>query len=204
MSRAPRLAAAAWIVAAVGLVAVPVGVALTGERASFFTRDVFSIASIPVYAGLISNLGIFLWCATAAVCLFAAALARDPEAARFLAASGLFSGLLLVDDFFMVHEWIVPRLLHVSEKSMYGVYAVLGLAWLWRFRRRILTGRPGLLALALGLFALSILFDFLEPAHPPGIAPGWRYMIEEGPKLVGIATWAAYLALESARALEAP
>ena len=56
------------------------------------TRDPAAILDVPVYVGFLSQIGILLWAATAAICLFSAAVLwrREPvdSIARFLVCSG--------------------------------------------------------------------------------------------------------------------
>jgi hypothetical protein len=182
---------AAWAPALVALFLLPAGARATGYPLSFFTRDVFSLAEIPVYAGLLSNAGILLWCSTAAISLFTAlVIAHASEARRFFLGFGLLSVLLMMDDFFMLHEWIVPRFLGLPEYVASGAYGLVTAALLIAARREIRLREPALLGVALVLFAASVTMDVLE--RPP--APAWHYLIEEGFKLLGVVTWFVYFA----------
>lgn len=73
-----------------------------------FTRDPSSIVELHSYEGILSNLGALIWCATTAVCLFSAWLLlsqdRRSQMGRFLLLAGFTTGVLLVDDFFLLHE----------------------------------------------------------------------------------------------------
>lgn len=192
----------AWpvYVAAVGaLAALPLLSRIAGEPLSLFTRDVFSIAEIPVYAGLYSNVGIALWAATCAICLYTAWLVRESSGWRgdrgVLAAFGALSGVLMVDDFLLVHEWIAPEFLHVPEQVVYASYGVALAALLVAFRRRLLERGVGQLGAALVFFAASLAMDVTE--RPP--APAWRYLGEEGLKFLGIVAWTLYFVRFAAR-----
>jgi hypothetical protein len=155
---------------------------------SFFTRDVFSVANIPVYGALLSNVGILLWCASATLCLFTATAVRG-GARRFYVGFGVLALLLLADDFFMLHEWIVPRLTGLPESAVAAAYVVLMALLLVGARREVAAHEPRLLGLALALFGASVALDVIE--RPP--APAWHYLGEEGLKLLGIVTWLVYV-----------
>ncbi len=200
-----RAAVAACVPALLVLAALPFAARTLDVHVSFFTRDVFSVGGLPVYAGALSNLGVFLWCGTAAVCIFAAIVVRsaDRGAARFLLVAGAFTALLMLDDFFMLHEWVFPVALDIPEDIIPLTYAAIGVAWIVAFRRRVLAGEPALLALALALLGASEVLDLLEPEHAPGDAPAWRYLTEEGLKFLGLVTWGTWLARESARSVRA-
>jgi len=180
----------AWILAPLAalLAAVPLASRATGTPIGDFTRDIFSTAEVPLYTGIVSNVGIILWGTTAAICLFARGLAPEAAARRFLLASAAVSAALAVDDAFMIHEWVGPRLTGLDEKVFLGTYAVGFAAYLAAFRGAIRRAGPGALAVALGLFALSTGMDVIEPED----AAGWQYLTEEGFKLLGIGVWLGF------------
>lgn len=186
---------------ALALAALPFLPAVTGEPVSRFTRDVFSIAEIPVYSGFYSNLGIALWGATCAVTLFVARLLGGRPGGwggsrGALLGFGALSGVLMVDDFLLVHEWIAPEFLGIPEKVVFGAYGAVLAVLLVVFRRAILERRPGHLVVALGLLGASLGMDLIE--RPP--APGWHYVVEESLKLLGIAAWTVFFLRWSASA----
>ena len=158
-------------------------------------RDPLAVAEMSttcckVYYGAISSLGVLLWASAAAVCLFAAAvlytLARPLAEPVFMASAGLLTGLLTIDDLFLVHENVLPAF-GVSEPVTYLAYGLCGLAYLLVSWREILRCRYGLLALAVVLLAASVVVDwFFHSDHPA------RIVIEDGAKLGGIFAWASF------------
>ena len=120
------------------ITAVAVFALLTGRPGSFFTRDPFVIARLPFYAGLISNVGILLWCALCTVCFFNSVvlkkLANGSDWGRFFLYSGILTFILLFDDLFQFHRILYPRFLHVSMALTSAAYAGLAIWLLWRFR----------------------------------------------------------------------
>lgn len=163
---------------------------LSGLPFGDLTRDPAGINETPVYVGFLSNIGILLWAAAAAVCLFAVRLlgpGSHPVARRFLLASGAFTLLLTADDLFLLHERVVPNLLGVSELASMAVYGLLGGAYLAFFLPVIRRTRKVLLVLAIVFFGLSIAVDLFHPPVPAYL------LVEDGAKLVGIAAWLAYL-----------
>ena len=158
------------------------------------TRDMTAIAGIHPLTGVLSNLGVLLWCAAASICLFSALTIHhvaSKDIFWFLFSSGLLSLYLLFDDLFQFHEDLASRYLGLDEKV---VYAVLGLAvfgYLTAFRRVILRTEYVFLLLAVGFLSSSVVIDaILQPwmwrlGH-------WEFFFEDGAKWLGIAAWCSY------------
>ena len=156
-------------------------------------RDPLAAANAPPYYGFASNAGIVVWCATAAVCLFAAAIrwqsgADDNRRVWFLAYAGGLTTVLMLDDFFMLHEAIFPYYLFIPEPFVFGAYGLGMLAYLVLFRRTILSLEPLLLALCFGFLALSMIGDLLWE-QPDDV---WTSLFEDGSKFIGICLWSAF------------
>jgi hypothetical protein len=181
---APTLCA----IAAVALISLQ-----TGINVSYFTRDPSEILQAPFYIGLLSNLGILIWSAAAAICLFGALLLARNSGARewraFLMAFGLLTMWLALDDVLTLHEIVIPNYLHVPQKLFLAMLGGCVLLIAVRFRMSILQTDYVLLAVAVGFFALSILFDAVQGR----IALPQHHYFEDGTKLMGIVGWAVYL-----------
>ena len=93
--------------------------------------------------------------------------------------------LLGLDDIFLLHESVFPYL-GIHEKVVYATYAGLVLFYLVKFYPTILKTEYILLVMALGFFALSVIFD---KSSIPGIDP---YLLEDGVKIAGIVSWMFY------------
>jgi hypothetical protein len=52
----------------------------------------------------------------------------------FLFWSGLITSMLLLDDFFLVHDALIPRYLGLSEKLIFLSYGMVTAWYLLRFR----------------------------------------------------------------------
>ena len=175
----------------------------TGIAIAEFTRDPLGFTDIPVYTGVLSNLGAVIWSGAAAVCFFSYGISQTRAGGgaspHFLLAGGLITLLLLLDDFFMLHEVVFPEHVGIPEDVVYTTYAVLLLGFLVWFRATILQTDYLLLALGLAGLGFSIGVDLIASmVSLPGL-----YVFEDGAKLFGIVSWAAYFVLVSARRIVA-
>jgi hypothetical protein len=174
--------------------AVVVGISLyaisTGRRVWYFTVDPFIIGNLPFYAGILSNIGILLWSASATVCFFSVTILRNEELLKrykwFLIMSGLMTSLFLFDSFFQMHRIFYPNRLHLSTFMVFCVYIVLGLWYLFFFRKQIMETEYLMLALALGFLGLAVIIDTVS------IVPRGRTALSDFFKLYGILSWLIY------------
>lgn len=163
-----------------------------------FFIDPVAEFNAPMYIGLISNLGVLLWGAAASVCLFGGWLCLQSEGHRekgwFLTCAGLISAMLMLDDLYLLHEEVIEDHLFIPQEFVFLAYGVMVLCLLVRFRKLILSTDYLLLLLAFVFLATSIAVDvFVKPEEFTvfGDIPG-RHIIEDGFKLLGIATWSVY------------
>lgn len=155
----------------------------------FLTGDPLSISGDPVYTGFLSQIGIFLWAATAAICLFSAKVLPThsdcSKIKRFLFVSGILTLLLGLDDMFLLHEEVFPHF-GIPEKAVFGGYAGFLIFYLIRGYSTLLNTEYVLLGIAFVFFSGSIGLDLWQP---PNIDP---FLVEDGMKLVGIVSWLVY------------
>lgn len=153
------------------------------------TRDATYISNAGFYIGLISNLGIVLWAGAAAICLLVYAMLRErvwaSRAPLFFLASALFTLVMLGDDLMQLHS-IIPEYFGIKQKGIIAVYGLGAALYLYWFRAHILASDYMPLVVALALFAVSAAIDLI-----PGEFRG-QYLLEDGTKFAGIATWFAY------------
>ena len=158
------------------------------------TRDVTAIAHINPLSGMLSNLGIILWCLSASVCFFAATLLRQSQPREcfwFIFSAALLTTYLLFDDLFQFHETLADHYLGLNEKVIYVALGTAATAHLVRFRRIILRTRFDVLLLAFGFLAVSVVMDEITEVIPLRLGD-WEYFFEDGTKWIGIACWSSY------------
>ena len=160
-----------------------------------FTRDPSAIVELHSYEGIVSNLGAMIWCAAATLCLFCAILLLSKDHSSplgaFLLLAGATTGLLMADDFFMLHEKLDA--LGLSEHMVAVVYGGLVLIMFWGYRAQLEQGNMVIFFSALGLLALSAGVDLIE--HPVEAWIGqWRVLFEDGFKFLGLVGWFGYFA----------
>jgi hypothetical protein len=99
---------------------------LTGNSISSLAKDPAEIRHFPPYIGMLSNWGVILWVVTATICLFSVVLLKLQKATdgrfKFLLVSGLFSLLLGLDDLYLLHDRLLPRIFHMPEIFFYLLY----------------------------------------------------------------------------------
>jgi hypothetical protein len=155
---------------------------------------------IPVYIGFVTKVGVLLWCIAATACfLIAHILARVPQRKAnlqmmFFSQAGLISTLLLLDDFFMIHEKVMPVYFGISEKVLFSGYMLMVLAYLRRWLSKILATDYLILLLSFSFFGLSIAIDLI-PNHK-------ITFIEDAAKFLGIVGWCAYFVRTGIKELE--
>lgn len=192
-----RFPARAYLIAAglLGLaVALLLGAAwLRGIPVIRMLRDPASYYEYSPLSGIVSYAGILLMTSTAAVCAFAARVGFRWR--EVLAGVALFSGYFALDDLFMLHEGVWPRLGIPEEAIMLG-FAVALLVIL----RSVRTQAPGRiwgLYVALALMGGSILIDIsLQSDHAT--------VVEDVLKFMAIGTWALFWAGVASVAVRIP
>ena len=162
---------------------------------SRLTRDPLSLGKLNPIFGIVSNFGVLIWCAAASICFFTAILLRkgaDKSASKFLFYSGMITLMLLADDFFVIHESLRDYY-GISEKITYAVYlGIIGL-YLGKFRKLIVNKNIILLILSFGFIGMSVIIDLFQKSVMSSL-PGY-FLIEDGLKLMGIASWAGYFSV---------
>lgn len=157
---------------------------------SILTRDPLAITKGEFYFGLLSNIGIMLWCGTASLCIFTYFILRNVYPGldqNFFLCSGLITLFLLVDDLFMLHESVFPLYLGMDEQMVNIVYLLFIGYLLIRYRYKILRTPYLILVSSLGFFGLAVIADTKLTGPSP-----YRHLFEDGFKFLGILGWFYY------------
>lgn len=177
--------------------------AFTDLSMSCLVSDLTEVARVHPLAGILSNLGILLWSATAAILFFSAFLLynylRRPDF-LFLLVSAIFTGYLLFDDLFRFHEIVAWVLFGLEELVIYILIIIGSIIYTIIFFRLILsTKHLVFFFLALAFLGFSLMCD-TPPFHPfmETLGDG-RHLLEEGLKWLGIVSWSAYFIMTSFR-----
>ena len=160
----------------------------TNLNLAHLTMDQSAVANIPPYIGVFSSIGILLWCVCAAICLFTYGVLKKAnqaqEYANFLLFSGLITTLLLIDDLFLLHEFVFPKYLYISERIVYAAYMIVFSSFFIRFRKIFQKTEFVILLAAILSLGLSMIADMIWEGLPT--------FVEDTFKLVGITTWVTY------------
>jgi hypothetical protein len=166
-----------------------------GLNIPMVTRDITTIVNAHPLTGMLSNLGILLWCSTSSICLFTVlAFFRklDQISINFLLGGGVISAYLLFDDLFSFHENLAPKYLGFSEISIYISVFLIVLFYIRINRKIILETQFSLLIIALFFLGISIFTDVFWKIITNAKSIDWFYLIEDGTKWLGIVGWFSY------------
>jgi hypothetical protein len=166
--------------------------------------DPTEFTDVPFYTGIMANLGILLWAATASICLFVAIFLPQLVGKAwkdFFLVFGLLTLLLLIDDLLRIHDEIFPVYFGIKGDVIGIGYFLLTLLCLLRYRSLIFQYPYTFLVMALGLFAVSVAIDVAPPVIKHRFSAADLLFFEDSAKLLGIANWLAYFAHLSAAIL---
>lgn len=150
------------------------------------TRDPNSILGAPFYVGILSQLGILLWGATATVCLFTAHTLRSTAQSGFLWHAGVLTLALTLVDLLQLHESDTLELAGGSELLVVAAICSWALVVFWRYRTVVRGSDYLVLVLSLAFGSISVLMDSSE------FSSGRATFVEDGAKLLAISFWLLY------------
>jgi hypothetical protein len=198
-----RLFIAVYAFAAVFLLVLFTISRVSGISLKYFTADPFSLSEPHYYNGFVSNIDILLWCTVVVSCLLTyAVIRRDRQQqkwSRFFLFSGLMSLMLMLDDLYMFHDYIMPGKLHLPQEIVYSLYLLVLVGYLVYSGRMILKTNYWPFAVALIFFGISLGFDVVQ--RPVGDLIGNQsieYLIDDGAKFLALAGWSSYFLMTSA------
>lgn len=166
---------------------------ITNVSIEHLTRDIAATTKVSPFYGVISNVGILLWCASASICLFGFVVLQKlknhvylkSNIRSFLLFSGLITLFIMFDDLLMLHEEVFPNL-NVPETIVYLGYAGILAFYILKFRKTILKTEWTIFVLGFLFLGASISLDLI-PIEGSKIT-----LLEDGFKLLGIAGWFSY------------
>ena len=163
---------------------------------SLVVRDLAQTCGYPIGVGMISNLGILFWGAAASICLFTTFSDNiNREISKLLLLGGVFSGLLCIDDLFLLHDR------YVGQDFLNLTYLSISIFLLIRFR--MILKKIGVFNLLISILflGLSIFFDgVIQQIFNQSYE--LTQLIEEGFKFIGIACWLNFWCKASSYALK--
>lgn len=170
----------------------------TGLPLGYFTRDPAAVMEARVYVGFVSTVGLIAWWTAAVAMAFGAWHARLRDARDRMWAFGIAAvaiAYLAIDDAFQLHEDVYLRL-GISDHLVEPAYVIVTIGLVVAARRFLETTGWRLLVIAGAWFSVSVASDLATD--------DMRYVgFEDGAKLLGIATLAAYCLQTATRELAA-
>ena len=165
-------------------------------KLNLVVRDLAQTCGYPIGVGMISNIGILFWAAAASICLFTSfSEIINNESSKLLLLGGVFSSLLCIDDFFLLHDrYIGPDFLNLT-------YLSISIFLLVRFQRILKKIGVSYLIISILFLGLSIFFDgVIQQIFNQSYE--LTQLIEEGFKFIGIACWLNFWCKSSSYALK--
>lgn len=173
--------------------------ALTDMSYAELMNDPADTKDFNPFLGIISTLGLFGWAAGAGAALVAYVVLSHfgdaPQERRFFFAAAMFTGVLLVDDAFMLHEHILPGVVGIGERYVKAAYLLLAAAFVLAFFRMIAAPNALLMLSSAVFFLMSLLFDNPVFVHRSGSEESEfaLYFVEDGSKFIGIVLWSTFI-----------
>lgn len=185
------------IVWAVAIAVVTVAGLQRSVPVSELFLDPASVAGVPWWTGLLSQLGLLGWTIAAAAAgggaWLAGRLGRH-TAAVFLGSGALLTALLLADDLLQVHAVLLPGIGIDKPLSQLLIVAPAPV-WALTQHREILRTRWLVFVAAILGFAVSTGVDMW---WAPTAGDTGRTLVEDGAKFLGICAWAQYFTMTTA------
>lgn len=160
---------------------------ITGDSANYYNAHPFT--------GIVSNIGALMWCSTSCICLFVGLLLNSKgikNEASFLLSSSIFTFILLIDDFFMFHDFIFYSFQGITmEPIIFLIYAFFLIRYCMSYFKIIIENNYYIFSAAIIFLGLSVILDLYFPSE------GLEYFVEDSFKLIGIASWMLYFTTTS-------
>ena len=186
------------IIAPIAIYSSIIGLSIAnGTEPILVIRDLAQTYGSPILIGLISNLGVLMWAASASIALFSSlsGLIGKREKSNFLFLGGILTCVLCLDDFFLLHDrYIGPDLL-------YATYSIIGIYILIKFRKIIIEIDFLPFISSVFFLGLSIIFDkFFQAIFAENYLN--VNLLEECFKFIGIACWLNFWSKASINSLK--
>lgn len=147
-------------------------------------RDPAQQSGASSFLGFLSNIGVWMWVSAAAIAFYTVLTRSGYRIYRhreLLLLLGIFSVVLAIDDFFMLHDR------YINQWLCYAIYVIVAAALFLRHSQTIVQLDGFSFLLALGLLGSSIMTDTFQ-GHVP-IDYITTQIAEEAFKFCGAATW---------------
>lgn len=187
----------AWVIVVVivgvvaALAAFHAFATIEGRPFKYLSKEPAETLGVPRYIGWQAHT-VVLITMTGAVCallgrLLVRRIGGDRTQARFLLGVGLFTVLLVLDDFLQFHESVYPWF-GIHEIAVYPAYGVIIACILWFWGRKVVHQDRAMGLLSGAFLAVSVGVDRWGSAHAV-----WFNLIEDGAKMLGLTLWSVFL-----------
>jgi hypothetical protein len=189
-----------------------------GVPMSIYFDDTSAVFKYGSLNGLISNIGIFLLASAASVFVFSYFFMKDRDYDRnvlsFLMSFGIITAILMIDDWFLIHEMVGDLLAgiflvseDVGELLTFIIYAGIFVYFTIRYRKIICQTEYFLFTSAIVLLGISLAIDLNSFIFPLEEGTIWFKIFavgEEVVKFFAIINWFTYAIRTSYKLLKNP
>ncbi|MFQ6548051.1 hypothetical protein AADZ90_008830 [Aestuariibius sp. 2305UL40-4] len=147
-------------------------------------KDTATVYQLPIFTGLVTEIGIYTLVTGAAIACFGAVMAQIDR--RKLMAAGALSAVLAFDDRYLFHERLAPAYFGASEEVVILLYAIWAIAVTLSFGRRLVAPAQWPLLLSGVALFVSVALDILSD-DALGLP-----VAEDLAKLLGFALWSGF------------
>ncbi len=155
------------------------------------------------YDGMVTSVGILAWTVAACACAgaaFSARLGGRSGATLAFGSAAIMIAALMLDDLFLLHSSVAPKLLGVSKLTVIAAEGLVVVIWIARSVGEIRRTRWELLVASGVAFAVSNAVDIVAVIGDDR----WRLIVEDGAKFFGVlalASWAVTTAGDITRSV---
>ncbi len=157
---------------------------IQGESPISIIRDLAQTCNQSLGVGFISNLGVILWVGISFILFFALKNFNlgNSSYKKFIVSGFILSGLLALDDFFLIHDK------YITQEFIFLFYLIFSIYILKKFIQQILLIDRYHFFLSYALFSFSIIVDIVLQNLFPSVLI-YSQIIEEAFKFSGICCW---------------
>ena len=150
-------------------------------------RDLAQTCENDIGVGFISNLGVILWIGISFILIFLlkTGLTKKTEFHNLILSGAIFSSILAIDDFFLIHDK------YIIQEIIFSIYLIFAIFIIKKYKKQIIKIDIVLFLASYLMFGSSIFIDIIiQDLFPRFLL--FTQVFEEGFKFIGIIVWVSF------------